>query len=297
MRERLRIGWVRQATVAWFAATLALDVASASQIPQSAERFGGIEIGAKGVKATVVEVVPGTGTPPKTIMNSDYISNTTLAEGVVKTKKFSSAAIQETAEEAGKFARRIREEFNVPSDRIRVVGSSGLPKEATNRDDLTNAVRAATGLAPMTFLDPPEEVKLTILGLPLTEAERDESLLVDVGSGNTKGGLLGRDNRLVHFAVPFGSVTYANRVTQDAPGKPFAQAAAQLRPSLVESRLAEQVRAHPELARRGTVFLVGALLRAGDNYASRGGPQEASSPDNEGYRRLRSIAACLEGGA
>ncbi len=258
MRERLlRTRWFRQTAVVWFAATLALDVASASQIPQSAERFGGIEIGAKGVKATVVEVVPSTGTLPKTIMNSDYISNTTLAEGVVKTKKFSSAAIQETAEEAGKFARRIREEFKVPSDRIRVVGSSGLPKEATNRDDLINAVRAATGLAPMTFLDPPEEVKLTILGLPLTEAERGESLLVDVGSGNTKGGLLGRDNRFVYFTVPLGSVTYANRVTQNAPGKPFAQMAAQLRPSLVESPLAEQVRSHPELARRGTVFLVG----------------------------------------
>ena len=221
MKERVWIRRLSPAAVVCLVTASAIPVAIAAQPPQAAERFGGIEIGAKGVKATVVEVAPGTSTPPKAIMSSDYISNTTLAEGVVQTKKFSSAAIQETAEEAAKFAQRIRQEFDVAPERIRVVGSSGLPKDATNRDELVSAVQTATGLAPMTFLDPAEEVKLTILGL-LSATERGNSLLVDVGSGNTKGGLLQPDDSLVYFAVPVGSVTYANRVTQSAPGKPFA---------------------------------------------------------------------------
>lgn len=256
MKERVWIRRLSPAAVVCLVTASAIPVAIAAQPPQAAERFGGIEVGAKGVKATVVEVAPGTSTPPKAIMSSDYISNTTLAEGVVQTKKFSSAAIQETAEEAAKFAQRIRQEFDVAPERIRVVGSSGLPKDATNRDELVSAVQTATGLAPMTFLDPAEEVKLTILGL-LSATERGNSLVVDVGSGNTKGGLLQPDDSLVYFAVPVGSVTYANRVTQSAPGKPFAAAAVQLRKSLAESPLAQQLTLHPELARPRTVFVVG----------------------------------------
>ena len=185
-------------------------------------RYAGIEVGAKGVKAIVIEVGLSSA---QNVMEG--ISNTTLAQGNAKTGLFSESAIGDTAEEAGKFAERIREEFKVSANKVSVIGSSGLPK-ASNRDALVKAVADATKLGPMTFITPSDEVKYTIKGLLSNESERAGALLVDVGSGNTKGGYLKGDG-VVNFSIPFGSVTFENRVAAEvAKGeKPFPETAAQ----------------------------------------------------------------------
>jgi hypothetical protein len=220
----------------------------------AAERRGGIEIGAKGVKATVLELETGpSGPTSRTVMTG--VSNTTVTAGVVGTNKYSASAIRETAAEAGKFARQMRDEYGVPAEKIQVIGSSGLPA-ASNRNELVEAVREATGLPPMRFLTPCEEVGLTIAGL-LSESERSSALLVDIGSGNTKGGYLGASGQALCFSVPAGSVTFADRVKKDAPGQPFGESADRLRPTFLEAPLAEQVRANPELASRPLVILSG----------------------------------------
>lgn len=188
----------------------------------AAERRGGIEIGAKGVKATAVEIGEGpSGRTIKTILNK--VSNTTVTAGVVETGKYDPNAIRETATEAGNFARLMRDEFGIPPEKVRVIGSSGLPT-ATNRHALVEAVKEATGLPAMEFLSPCREVELTIAGLT-TEAERKNAILVDVGSGNTKGGYIGTGNQPVCFSIPLGSVTYAGRVSRDSPREPFPAAA------------------------------------------------------------------------
>jgi len=243
--------------VVGFVAAITLSVAFAQEPRSSPDRCAGIEIGAKGVKATVLEV-GSSGSRP--IMEA--VSNTTIAQGAAKTGRFSDAAIRDTAEEAGKFARRIRDEFKVPADRVCVVGSSGLPT-VSNRDDLVKAVAETTNLPAMAILVPAEEVRLTIKGLLNDELERADALLVDVGSGNTKGGFLGAGT-VVDFSVPYGSVTFANRVAMDASSKKqaFSDAAARLRPVLLEEALSKQVASHPELAKRRIVFLAGGAAYA-----------------------------------
>ncbi len=195
-------------------------------LTHAAERRGGIEIGSKGVKATVVEIGEGqNGAQVKTIMTE--VSNTTVVAGAVGNGAFAADAIRDTAAEAGKFAKKMQGEFGVSPKNIRVIGSSGLP-QASNRSELVKAVQEATDLAPMEFLTPCREVELTIRGL-IPDVERGQGVLVDVGSGNTKGGFIGMDGQPTCFSVPLGSVTYANRVKQGAAGKPFAEAAAALR--------------------------------------------------------------------
>jgi len=245
---------------AYAAAALALTLTAAfSPAGLAAERRGGIEIGAKGVKATAVELGGSPDRPTvKTILNA--VSNTTVTTGVVKTGKYSADAIRDTAQEAGKLAKRLRDELGIPPEKIRVIGSSGLPP-ASNRDELINAVKIATGLPAMEFLTPCREVELNIAGL-VPDAERKNAVLVDVGSGNTKGGFIGPESQGVCFSVPLGSVTYAERVKKDSPGKPFPAAASELRPTILEAPLAEQVAANPELATRPTVFLAGGAVYA-----------------------------------
>src|SRR5690349_14343789 len=96
---------------------------AAAQAPTS--RHGGIEIGAKGVKATVLEVTPGKeGLNTKQLFSKT--SNTTLS--ALKDGKFREDAIEETGEEVEKFFNLMQKDFKVPAKNIHVVASSGLPR-------------------------------------------------------------------------------------------------------------------------------------------------------------------------
>ena len=119
------------------AGLLALCLATAPARAAEGSRHGGIEIGAKGVKATVIEVTPGReGYDTKQLLSKT--SNTTPA--ALKGGKFREDAIDETAEEVGKFFKQMETDFKVPAENIYVVGSSGLPNPP-NRDALVKAVK------------------------------------------------------------------------------------------------------------------------------------------------------------
>src|SRR5262249_26786275 len=148
-------------------------------------------------------------------------SNTTPA--ALKDGKFREDAIDETAEEVGKFFKQMETDFKVPAKNIYVVGSSGLPNPP-NRDALVKAVKEKTG-KDLRFVDARTEVALTIAGTVKPEL-RPTSLVMDVGSGNTKGGYFekaapGERPRVVSVSVPFGTVTYTTQVKKEAgdPGK------------------------------------------------------------------------------
>ena len=218
------------------------------------------------------------------------VSNTTVVAGAVGNGAFAADAIRDTATEAGKFAKKMQEEFGVSLKNIRTIGSSGLP-QALNRAELVKAVQEATGLAPMEFLTPCREVELTIRGL-MPEAERSQAVMVDVGSGNTKGGFLGTDGRPTCFSVPLGSVTYATRVKQAAAGKPFAEAAAAMRGTLLVAPLNDQVGSQPSLATRPVVLLAGGAPVCLDHSdASRSRPRATGYALGQGHQRLRSVGS------
>jgi hypothetical protein len=258
MRMALIVRTARTTTRVGVAA-LTLLVAFSTARSMAAERRGGIEIGSKGVKATAIELEETPGGPVvKTILTN--VSNTTVTSGVARTGKYAADAIQDTATEAGKFARKMIDELGIPAEKIRVIGSSGL-LAASNREELVEAVAKATGLPPMEFLTPCREVELTIVGL-VPESERPRALLVDVGSGNTKGGLIGAGGNASCFSVPLGSVTFADRVTKEAAGGSFPATAERLRSTILEPSITEQVRANPELASRPVVFLSGGAAYA-----------------------------------
>src|SRR5262245_52129059 len=123
------------------------------------ETFGGIEIGGKGVKATVIAVEQTADGPEVKVLLADS-KNTAITEGLGKTGKFDPDALKASAAAVAQFAERLQKEFKLPPERIYVVGSSGLfsaiegKKDAieANQRALTEAVKTASGL-PMAFID------------------------------------------------------------------------------------------------------------------------------------------------
>src|SRR5205823_1218836 len=91
------------------------------------------------------------------------------------------------------------------------------------------------------------------------------SLLVDIGSGNTKGGIYekqGGKYQLTPMSIPLGSVTYATAAKNEAKASSieFVEAVAKLRDSMVTKPLSDQAGSHPGLAKADTVYLSGGIV-------------------------------------
>src|SRR5262249_49677422 len=149
-----------------------------------------IEIGSKGVKATVLEIITG----PRGDQNIDQkfskSTNTTIV--ALKNGRFQDDAIEETANAGEAYFKQKQEECQGKPERIYIVGSSGLLTEegkprAANQNDLVKAVKERTGKT-MVFIDVYHEIVMSLKGGVVPARDRGSSSFIDIGSGNIKCG-------------------------------------------------------------------------------------------------------------
>jgi hypothetical protein len=240
------------------------------------ELYGGIEIDSQGIKAAAILVSDNeNGYNVKPIYAE--VINTTMMQ--LKDNKFSPEIVQDTALAVQKLLTRMRQEHKVPLERIAVIGSSGL--RAGNPEDLIKAVKEKTGVT-MSFLDVETEVQLSIAGaIPQRYRvksgradNRSQSVLLDIGSDNTKGGYQvirqmpasapGYD--YVTVGVPKGTVTFTNEINQ-AIGESsdlatFAQRANTLSSTSIRTALRKEMERKPGLVNRQHVYLTGGIVWA-----------------------------------
>ncbi len=249
--SRWRAGW--PGLVAIFLLGFAEDARS--------ETFGGIEIGGKGVKATVLDVSRRpAGLDVKTLFSDT--ENTGVTAGLAKRGRFDPDALKATATAVAQFAERLKKEHKLSAERIHVVGSSGLfsaieeDKEAIQRNQqlMAEAIRAASGL-PMAFIDVERESRLSIAGI-IPSNQLEVSVLLDIGGGNTKGGCRVSRDRDVTFGVPFGSVTFADAARKQKANT-FAGQLAAARDMVLVPALKKAIDGKPELTKREAIFLSG----------------------------------------
>lgn len=229
--------------------------------PASAEPQGGIEIGAKGIKTIVVDVIDG-----NVKVLSVETKNTSLVADLAAKKQFVAKSLDETAEVVAKSAKKIREEFKVAEKRIYVVGSSGLfaPLNGdeslikANQELLVEAIRKSSTLM-MDFISVTREAELTVASIVPSDF-RDESILLDIGSGNTKGGAEQKGTGFVSFGIPYGTISFFDRVNKEAAKDDFIKTAVRLRNELVLPKLQESLKDKPELAKRKRVYLSGGTI-------------------------------------
>ena len=251
--------------LASLAALLGGDVDAAAQT--AGRRHAGIEIGGKGVKVTVLEVVDSPAGYDTKLVHDDT-NNTTVVLGTLRDGRFLPQAIEETADAVALFYADVqRPELGVGPDDIYIVGSSGLPEKASNRDELADAVEARTGLRP-TFITPAVEAGLGILGV-VPDRFFDRSFLVDVGSGNTKGGALVRpggssEYEIAPISISYGTVTLTDEIKGEAARgrERFAAEVARAGDRLVADPLRREAGKYPLLRDRDRVYLIGGVTWA-----------------------------------
>jgi exopolyphosphatase/pppGpp-phosphohydrolase len=223
-------------------------------------RFGGIEIGAKGIKVSAVEV---DGTELKILSLDKKTVDVTISR--LKDKKFNEVKIEDVVEVVKSFQEALKTELEIPVQNIRVVASSGVPF-ADNFADLVTAIQEQTG-AELVKIDAKEEATLTNLAL-VPKDWRTETLVLDIGSGNTKGGIFTSENAtaedFIAIEVPYGTATLSKAIDDQAQadGKSRAEVAPDLTNAVVGKPLQEQLAENMELGQRKRILCSGGSVWA-----------------------------------
>jgi hypothetical protein len=172
-------------------------------------RYGVIEVGSSGVKAIAIEKLKEdpkakSEDPPTKVIREYKVENPEAYKGGT------DGVATTVGAEVSKFARKMSEEDGVPQDHIYVVGSSGIPKDV--QKTIGNNIEDRS----IEYIDVERETMLTFKGIvPPWRLNLNEVVLLDIGSGNSKGTYLTERKpalKFVTFSIPLGAKTLAQEL-------------------------------------------------------------------------------------
>ncbi len=178
--------------------------------------YAGIEVGSKGVKMTILEI----GKNQQKNGNINLLQDTSVNTDFIS---FTPATFSATLQGLTALYNKANKEYNIPAARIFTAISSGVKilSEKENKMDqvtkLTDSFRTKINEPSrlVTLIDVAEEARLSHLGI-IPESRRYNTFLIDIGSGNTKGGYFPngntRDIRL--FQLTWGTKSVTNETVK-----------------------------------------------------------------------------------
>ena len=187
---------------------------------ENASVYAGIEVGSKGVKMSMLEIdkiagEAGTYTVIKdTTINTDFIS-------------FTQPTYQATLNALNKLYEVATKDYRIPANHIFTAVSSGVNIQAVKEnklnwiDQLISAFKFNYNEPERTVavIDVVEEARLSHLGI-VPDAKRYNTFLIDIGSGNTKGGYFpnGNTKEFKLFQLTWGTKSTNNAVEKRLEG-------------------------------------------------------------------------------
>lgn len=224
--------------------------------------YAGIEIGSKGVKAMAAEI---TETDKEGFYNIKEIFrqtiNTSIISGVRESGAFQQEAIEETADATRRLLNELLKLEGINRNEIVIVGSSAL-YNVKNRDELSKKVKEKTGKE-LYFIDKDGEILYGIIG-SVPNKYLYESVLIDIGSGNTKLGYIENNPfRTISVELPYGTVSLTDEIKKSNPSdKAFISLTQKFASSELAMKLKNEVSKKPAFVNRKQVYMVGGIAWA-----------------------------------
>lgn len=223
--------------------------------------YAGIEIASKGVKLSIIEVkYSPTGEIIYSVLKADDVT-TNAIEGT-------DIAFDLTIKTAKTYLDTLSLRRKIPADHIFIVGSSGLSNGLKNMGDnklgkLQTRLQAELN-QPITFITSSKEAELTIRGT-LPSSEWNQITVLDIGSGNTKGGYY-NDSEFKYIDM-LGVSTFTQRIEKAKGNKSFADVCKtiyddEIKDDLVRSQFAQL----PAYQTRNKCYLMGGIVYALTTY-------------------------------
>ena len=182
--------------------------------------FAGIEVGSKGVKMSLVEIEKNTlqngafNVMKDTTVNTDFIS-------------FTQPTYQATLTALNKLYDMAIKDYMIPANHVYTAISSGVNIQAVKENKLTwvdqliNAFRFNFNdpERKVSIIDVREEARLSHLGI-VPDSRRYNTFLIDIGSGNTKGGFFpnGNTKDFKLFQLSWGTKSTSNATEKRLEG-------------------------------------------------------------------------------
>jgi hypothetical protein len=174
--------------------------------------YAGIEVGSKGVKMSILEL----GKNAKKNGAFNLIKDTSVNTDFIN---FSSASYQATLKGLCQLYKMAMDQYNLPATHVFTVVSSGVKIQA-EKDDKTSWINSLADSFKLKINDPArklsvvdvmEEARLSHLGI-IPDSKRYTTFLIDIGSGNTKGGYFpnGNTKDIRLFQLTWGTKSIAN---------------------------------------------------------------------------------------
>lgn len=174
--------------------------------------YAGIEVGSKGVKMSILEI--GKNAQKESTFNilSDTSSNTDFIS-------FTSPNFSATLNSLYNFYNIAISKYNIAPSKIYTVVSSGVKVQAEKSNNMAMVLKLANDFKTkikdpareVAVIDVTDEARLSHLGI-VPEERRYSTFLIDIGSGNTKGGFFpnGDTKTLRLFELSWGTKSVAN---------------------------------------------------------------------------------------
>ncbi len=178
---------------------------------QDSNLYAGIEIGSKGIKMSIIEMF--------NVRKGDFkvklywTENVGIAKGIAIDGNLAKEDIEKASSVVSLNYKKIRDEFGVQDENIYIVGSSGVAM-AKNTQDLTTIIKTSIN-KDLEFIDAQTEGRMLLKGCVPPNDYKD-SMVLDIGGGNTKGGYIDVKNNDVFVFFPltlnYGTLTLTEAV-------------------------------------------------------------------------------------
>jgi exopolyphosphatase/pppGpp-phosphohydrolase len=186
---------------------------------QAQSLYGGIEIGGKGIKMSVLDVQ----NTKKGIYNVKdfWTENVGLTTGIAVDGNLSEGDMENAVKIVLRNYKKMLTVYNIANKNIYIVASSGVGM-AKNTDVLTTKIKALTNKN-LDIISSLLEAKLLLKGC-IPPKKLLSSMILDIGGGNTKGGYIktiNGGNIFFPFALNIGTVTLTEQINKTVEQKPL----------------------------------------------------------------------------
>lgn len=180
--------------------------------------YAGIDVGSKGVKLSVLEI----GKNAKKSGSFNVLKDTAINTDFIS---FTQPTFQATLNSLYILYSSAIKQYHIPVERIFIVFSSGVKTQAEKENkfswikELSDSFRLLIREPnkQLSVIDVIEEARLSHLGI-IPETKRYTTFLIDIGSGNTKGGYFpnGNTKDLKLFQLTWGTKSVVMKQKNDA---------------------------------------------------------------------------------
>ncbi len=225
------------------------------------ELYAGIEVGAKGIKLSVIEVKLSKEREYDYSLKADTAINTDAASLSYQSEKETSDAIRFLLD-------IIKNRYQVPAKKTCIVISSGLKQELDKYkkvDYFANVIRPEnmdTSLR-ITYVTPAQEAELSFMGI-VPQKYRFNTDQLDIGSGNTKGGYFNANKIFVPVTFPLGTKSFQRIVEAKTQGdlNEFLKTAENILDDSLARLMVYEFANKKEFKSRDIVYLSGGIVWA-----------------------------------